>query len=95
MQKPAAASLVMLLVASATAHGEEPQVGRYQLAVVPASQAQTFPEALLLDTATGQAWMLYHETGQAIQWIPLRFSAGRDQPATPLPPSPGAVGVSR
>ena len=94
MRKPAAASLVMLLVASATAHGEEPQVGRYQLAVVPASQAQTFPEALLLDTATGQAWMLYHETGRAIQWFPLPFSSGKDRPAF-LPPPPEAPGVSR
>jgi hypothetical protein len=95
MQKPVVALLAMLLAVTGSARGQEPQVGRYQMVAVPASQAQTFPEALLLDTATGQSWMLYHETGQAIQWLPLRFSAGRDHPATPLPPSPDAVGVSR
>jgi hypothetical protein len=94
MRKPVAMLLAMLSAAG-SAYGQEPQVGRYQMSVVPASQAQTFPEALLLDTATGQTWMLYHETGQAIQWIPLRFSAGKDRPATTLPPPPDAVGVSR
>ena len=94
MQKPLLAPLAMLLAAG-SAHGQEPQIGRYQMSVVPASQAQTFPEALLVDTATGQTWMLYHETGQVIQWVPLPFSAGKGRPATPLPPSPDAVGVSR
>jgi hypothetical protein len=95
MQKPVAAPFAMLLAVTASAHGQEPQVGRYQMVAVPASQSQTFPETLLLDTGTGQTWILYHETGQAIQWLPLRFSAGKDRPATPLPPSPDAVGVSR
>jgi hypothetical protein len=94
MQKPVLAPLAMLLAAVASAHGAE-QVGRYQMVAVPASQSQTFPETLLLDTTTGQTWILYHETGQAIEWLPLRFSAGKDRPQTPLPPSPDAVGVSR
>ena len=85
----------MVLVSMASARAQEPQVGRYQMIAVPASQSQTFPETLLLDTASGQTWILYHETGQSIQWLPLRFSAGKDRPATPLPPSPDAVGVSR
>jgi hypothetical protein len=95
MQKLVLAPMAMLLAAVASAHGEEPQAGRYQMVAVPASQSQTFPQTLLLDTATGQTWILYHETGQAIQWLPLRFSAGTDRPQTPLPPSPDAVGVSR
>jgi hypothetical protein len=98
MQKPAAMSLALLLAASASAYGQEPQVGpqvgRYQMVAVPASQSQTFPEALLLDTATGQTWMLYHETGRAIQWFPLPFSSAKDRPVF-LPPPPDAVGVSR
>ena len=94
MRKPVVA-LVMLLAATASVRGQEPQTGRYQLVAVPASQSQTFPETVLLDTATGQTWILYHETGQSIQWLPLRFSAGKDRPQTPLPPSPDAVGVSR
>jgi hypothetical protein len=95
MQKTAAGLLLTLLAATGSAHGQAPQVGRYQMVAVPASQSQTFPETLLLDTATGQTWILYHETGQAIEWLPLRFSAGKDRPQTPLPPSPDAVGVSR
>jgi len=95
MQKPVVALLAVLLAATGSAHGQEAQVGRYQMVVVPASQSQTFPEALLLDTATGQSWRLYHETGQVIQWLPLQFWGGKDRPATPLPPSPDAVGVSR
>ena len=95
MQKTAAGLLLTLLAATGSAHGQTPLVGRYQMVAVPVSQSQTFPETLLLDTATGQTWNLYHETGQSIEWLPLRFSAGKDRPATPLPPSPDAVGVSR
>jgi hypothetical protein len=95
IQKTAAGLLLTLLAATGSAHGQTPLVGRYQMVAVPASQSQTFPETLLLDTATGQTWILYHETGQSIEWLPLRFSAGKDRPATPLPPSPDAVGVSR
>lgn len=94
MLKPVAAPLAMLLIATAGAHGEEPKAGRYQMVAVPASQAQTFPEALLLDTATGQSWLLYHETGQAIEWLPLPFWAGKDRPASPLPPPADAAGPS-
>jgi hypothetical protein len=87
MQKKMVAPLIALtLTATASARGQEPQVGRYQMVAAPASQSQTFPETLLLDTATGRTWMLYHETGQAIQWVPLRFSAGKDQPPPFLPP---------
>jgi hypothetical protein len=94
MRKLIVALLAMFLAATASVHSEELQVGRYQMAVVPASQAQTFPEALLLDTATGQTWMLYHETGRAIQWFPLPFSSGKDRP-TFLPPAPNAGGALR
>ena len=87
--------LAMLLAGPPSAHSQEAQVGRYQMVAVPASESQTFPQTLLLDTGTGQTWILYHETGQAIQWVPLRFSVGKDRPTTPLPPSPDAVGVSR
>ena len=95
MLKTVAALFVVLFMATAGARGEELKVGRYQMVAVPASQAQTFPEALLLDTATGQSWLLYHETGQAIEWLPLPFWGGKDRPATPLPPPPDAAGLSR
>lgn len=88
MLKPTFALVATLLAAVASAHGEETQAGRrYQMVAVPASQSQTFPEALLLDTATGQTWMLYHETGRAIQWFPLPFSSGKDRPAFLPPPA--------
>lgn len=92
--KAAALALVTLLAATASARGEEPKVGRYQMVAAPASQSQTFPEALLLDTATGQTWMLYHETGRAIQWFPLPFSSAKDRPVY-LPPPPEAAVAPR
>jgi hypothetical protein len=111
MHRTVAAPLIALMALTAGARGQEsqagpqaaplagpqgePKIGRYQMVAVPASQAQTFPEALLLDTATGRSWMLYHETGQPIQWLPLPFWAGKDRPITPLPPSAEAAGVPR
>jgi len=94
MQKPVVMLLAMLSAAG-TAHAEQPQVGRYQMVAVPASQSQTFPQTLLLDTSTGQTWILYHESGQAIQWLPLPFWAGKDRSPAPLPPPPDAGAVSR
>ena len=94
MPKSTTALLAMLLAATASAQGEERQTGRYQMVAVPASQSQTFPEALLLDTVTGQTWMLYHETGRAIQWFPLPFSSAKDRPVF-LPPPPEAGGAPR
>ena len=129
MQKPAMLALATLLVAAGSAHGQQSQAGRYQMVAVPASQSQTFPEALMLDTATGQSWILitrrggrlngfrspfprakigrphscrprltrrlYHETGRAIEWVPLPFSAGKDRPSPFLPPPPDQVDGSR
>jgi hypothetical protein len=94
MQKRLLAPLAILLAAMTSARGEEASVGRYQMVAVPASQAQTFPEALLLDTATGQTWMLYHESGRTIQWVPLPFLSAKDRPVF-LPPPPDAAGVTR
>jgi len=94
MRKTGLIPLAALLAATGSVHGQGIQVGRYQMVAVPASQSQTFPEALLLDTATGQTWMLYHETGRAIQWFPLPFSSAQDRPAF-LPPPPAAAGVPR
>jgi len=95
MHKPTLALLAVTFGAATSAHGEGTQPGRYQMVAVPASQAQTFPEALLLDTATGQTWMLYHETGRAIQWFPLPFSSAKDHPAYLPPPPEAGAGLSR
>jgi hypothetical protein len=83
MQKIAVSPLAMLLATKASAQAQAPQVGRYQMVAVQASQSQTFPETLLLDTATGQTWMLYHETGRAIQWFPLPFFGREGSPGVP------------
>jgi hypothetical protein len=94
MEKTTVAVLGLLFAAIESAYGQTPPVGRYQMTAVPASQSQTFPQTLLLDTATGQTWILYHETGQSIEWLPLHFSAGKDRPGTLLPPSADNVGAS-
>lgn len=90
MRKLILGPLATLLALMASARGEETQVGRYQMVAVPASQSQTFPETLLLDTVTGRSWILYHETGQSIEWLPLRFSGGKDRPPSLSPPAPDA-----
>jgi hypothetical protein len=95
MHKPVLVALAALLATVASAHGETLQVGRYQMTAVPASQSQTFPQTLLLDTATGQTWILYHETGQSIVWLPLPFSGGKDRNTTLAPPPPDAAGALR
>ena len=95
MKRGALGAVLLALAARENASAQQPQVGRYQVVAVPASQSQTFPETILVDTATGQTWMLYHETGQAIQWLPLRFWAGKDRPLAPLPPPPDVEGVFR
>ncbi len=95
MQKPVVASLALLLAVVGSAYGQQAQIGRYQMVAVPASQSQTFPQTLLLDTSTGQTWILYHESGQAIQWLPLAFWAGKDRSPAPLPPTPDAIGAPR
>jgi hypothetical protein len=86
MRKLILGPVALLSALMASAHGEETQVGRYQMVAVPASQSQTFPQTLLLDTVTGRSWILYHETGQSIEWLPLRFSGGKDQPPPTLAP---------
>ena len=87
--KQAIAALALIALAGVEGgHAEPAQAGRYQMIAVPASPNQTFPEVFLLDTATGQNWKLFHETGQPIQWLPVRFGAGKDRPAAFLPPPP-------
>jgi hypothetical protein len=77
MLKAVLALLIIPFAATASVRAQEPQVGRYQMVAVPASQSQTFPQTLLLDTATGQTWILYHETGQLIECFPFGFRPER------------------
>ena len=86
MSKPMVALFATLLAATGSAHGQVPQVGRYQMVAVPASQSQTFPETLLLDTGTGQTWILYHETGRRFNGFPFGFRPERIGPRLPCRP---------
>lgn len=58
--------------------------GRYQ--AVPGNPT------VLIDTATGQSWVLVQTPGPPVQWAPLRFWSPGNVLA-PLPPAPGAVGT--
>ena len=58
MLKPVLALVTLSFAVAGSADAQEPQIGRYQMVAVPASQSQTFPQTLLLDTATGQTWIL-------------------------------------
>jgi hypothetical protein len=88
MKRAIVAQVLIALAATQGGRAEQSQAGRYQMVAVPASPNQTFPEVFLLDTATGQNWKLFHETGQPIQWLPVRFGSGKDRPAAALPPPP-------
>jgi hypothetical protein len=78
----AAAFLAMVSVPSAGA--EPPPVGRYQMFTGPAFQSGESPTLYVLDTVTGQTWVL----GKTAEWLPLQYWGGVGEPKTPLPPSP-------
>jgi hypothetical protein len=47
----------------------------------------------MVDTATGQSWILVQTPGPPVQWAPVRFwTPGSPPQLAPLPPAPGAVG---
>jgi hypothetical protein len=71
------------------------QVGRYELGTAPASATEAAPTVVLLDTMTGQTWVLRLGPGHAEQWLPLRFWGGPSGALVPLPPSPAEVGNSK
>ena len=79
----------------AAAQGVRSQVGpmgRYQVVAAP-SGAGSVPVVMLVDTATGQSWLLVQTPGPPVQWAPVRFWTPGDPPVlVPLPPAPGAVG---
>ncbi|MBR0646637.1 hypothetical protein [Plastoroseomonas hellenica] len=73
----------LLLLPGVAAAQPAPAPGRYQ--AVPGNPT------VLIDTATGQSWVLVQTPGPPVQWAPLRFWTPGNVLA-PLPPAPGAVG---
>jgi hypothetical protein len=88
MQKAILALLAMLLAGLASAHGTEVQVGRYQMIAVPASQSQTFPQTLLMDTATGEPGFYITKQGSRLNGFPSGFRPERIVLRRPSRPRP-------
>ena len=66
--------------------------GRFQATAIPGHDGQP-PSVILLDTVTGQSWILVRTPGPPVQWAPLRFWSGGNPPVlSALPPGPEVVG---
>jgi hypothetical protein len=67
--------------------------GRYEVTSVAGGNGGP-ATVIMVDTATGQTWMLVQTPGPPIQWAPVRFlTPGNPATLTPLPPAPNAVGT--
>lgn len=68
------------------------QAGRYQVVGAPGN-ATSPPTVVLVDTATGQSWILVQTPGPPVQWAPVRFfTPGNPPTLAPTPPVAAAVG---
>jgi hypothetical protein len=80
----------LLLGAAGAAAAQAP--GRYQVVAAPGG-GDAPPSLVMVDTATGQSWILVQTPGPPVQWAPVRFwTPGSPPQLAPLPPAPGAVG---
>ncbi|MFT8243675.1 hypothetical protein [Roseomonas sp. BN140053] len=87
-----AALLVFGLPAAAAepAAGDAP--GRFQ-AVAAAGAPGAPGTVVLLDTHTGQSWVLVQTAGPPVQWAPVRYwTPGTPPVLQALPPAPATVG---
>jgi hypothetical protein len=84
--RPSRILLAALLLAPGLALAQPaPAPGRYQVTATAGSPP------IMIDTVTGQSWVLVQTPGPPVQWAPLRFwNPGNT--LTPLPPGPGVVG---
>jgi hypothetical protein len=73
MQKTAAGLLLTLLAATGSAHGQTPQVGRYQMVAVPASQSQLFPKPSSLTRRPGKRGSCTTRRGRPLNGFPYGF----------------------
>ncbi|WP_426954994.1 hypothetical protein [Muricoccus radiodurans] len=70
-----------------------PAAGRFQVAAAPGAPGAP-PTVVMVDTATGQSWVLVQTPGPPVQWAPVRFWTPGSPPAlAPLPPGPSEVGT--
>ena len=67
-----------------TPSAEAQSPGRFQVVVAPRQPGSTGMDAILVDTATGQTWLL--GSGNSPGWAPLRYVLPGDR-RTLLPPS--------
>ena len=67
--------------------------GRYQVTAAPAA-AGSPPTVVMVDTATGQSWILVQTPGPPVQWAPVRFwTPGSPPTLEALPPAATGVGT--
>lgn len=91
----AAALAAVLALATAPATGQTSPPGRYQIVVVP-GKSDDPAKAILLDTATGQNWILREGTDLKTFWFETLFwgapeSQGAHATLGNLPPLPGPL----
>ncbi|WP_376088624.1 hypothetical protein ACE7GA_16465 [Roseomonas sp. CCTCC AB2023176] len=85
--------LVLAMPAAAQPARSGETAGRYAVTSVAGSNGGP-ATVIMVDTATGQTWMLVQTPGPPIQWAPVRFlTPGNPATLTPLPPAPNAVGT--
>lgn len=65
--------------------------GRYQATAMPGGQGGP-PVLVLLDTTTGQSWVLLR-LSSGLLWYPIHYYLPLDQPMPPLPPRPEQIGT--
>ena len=66
--------------------------GRYQVTAA-SGEGNAPPTVVLVDTATGQSWVLVQTPGPPVQWAPVRFfTPGNPPTLAPTPPPVASVG---
>lgn len=90
----AAAGVACAAPLPAAAQAPPDQAGRYQVVAAPGA-AGAAPVLVMVDTATGQSWVLVQTPGPPVQWAPVRFwTPGNPPVLVPLPPVPAAIGAT-
>jgi hypothetical protein len=77
-------AMLAALMASGAAPAFAQQVGRFQVVTAPPSPTDAADTIILLDTVTGQTWMLSQVS--TTEWAPVRFWNEVNKPLVPLPP---------
>jgi hypothetical protein len=87
---PCVAAVLVFCAASRNVSADEVQIRRYEVIVAaPNTSTPVQGDVILLDTATGQNWLLTR--APFMTWTPLGFWAGEGKHNVPLPPSPDVI----